>query len=300
VYVAPSPGYGKVTGFSQPWYVGETGGGFVGLDKESPYFTTRDGQFLLFGDYRYDADQPVSASNPVCVMCNPDGSGPIPSASFTRSTNPFDPAGRANRGISENGEYVFFDTKESLVPQATNGAIDVYEWEADGAGSCIEAQGCISLISSGQDSHNSYFLGSSAYVNAKGETVEGGNVFFGTHAQLVPQDTDEEGDLYDARIDGGFVTTTGAGPCEGDACENPPPAPIDQTPASLTFSGAGDVTGEPPPPPTVEKKTVKCAKGKRLSGGRCVKKRTGKKMGRKAKRTKRAKGSSKSSRGGRS
>jgi hypothetical protein len=266
-YVGQSPGYpgAASNGFTGSWYdtsgVEETIGKVdAGLDLQAPYFTTRDGRFLLFGAYRYDAGD----GSVVCVMCNPDGSGPIADASFTRTAYSLDnPAGRPPRGISENGEYVFFDTAEALVPQDINGKVDVYEWEADGAGSCTEAKGCIGLISSGEDPENSYFFDSSAYVNANGETVEGGNVFFGTQAKLVPQDTDDEGDLYDARIGGGFPPAKSVGPCEGDACDNPPPAPLEQTPSSLTFSGAGDVPASGPASGQASKtktKTLKCRK----------------------------------------
>jgi hypothetical protein len=31
--------------------------------------------------------------------------------------------------MSGDGEYVFFDTDDALVPQDTNGTQDVYEWE---------------------------------------------------------------------------------------------------------------------------------------------------------------------------
>ena len=117
-------------------------------------------------------------------------------------------------------------------------------------------QGCISLISSGDDPTPSYFLGASA---------NGSNVFFGTHARLAPQDTDESGDLYDARIGGSFPVPAGKGPCEGAACQSPPPAPIDATPGSLTFSGPGNLlpVASPATPvkKTTKKKTARCKRG---------------------------------------
>jgi hypothetical protein len=276
-YVAPPQSYPEARlergGFENPlgrWYAQEVIDKYVaGLDLEAGYYTTRDGGFLLFGPYRYDA----ADNSTVCVMCNPDGSGPIPDATFTRSEVAHaNPAGGPQRGMSENGEYVFFDTTVPLVPRATNGMLDVYQWH----------DGAISLVSSGVDSSNSYFLDSSSYVNAAGETVEGGNVFFGSHANLVPsQNTESEGNLYDARIGGGFATSTGTGPCEGDACANPPPAPADPT-ATLLAAPAALVSPAPSPPPAkrVTKKTVKCKKihGKKKSHS-CAK----------AKRAKRAK-----------
>ena len=112
-------------------------------------------------------------------------------------------------------------------------------------------------------------------------------MFFGTHARLVSQDTDESGDLYDARIGGGFPVAGGRGPCEGNACENPAAAPIASTPATLTLAGSGNIAPEASPPPAPKKttkKTVRCAKGKKLNHGTCVKKKKSKQ----AKRAKRA------------
>ena len=272
--------------------------GSVGLNVSANYYTTRDGRFLLFasaGDvtgyashgvselYRYDADSPMSQGvpgvqdNPVCVSCNPNGAPPLAGSEFTRSSFvDGNPSGTAPRPISEeggegpqmgrnDGSYVFFDTAESLVPQATNGKVDVYEWETDGMGSCREVSGCVSLVGSGQDPLSSFFLDSSE---------NGSNVFFGTHARLVPQDTDTEGDLYDARIcepENGNPCiqppSAESKQCEGDACDNPPPAPIEQTPAMLTFSGPGNPPATPEPKPEVKKT---CPKGKKLSHGKCA------------------------------
>ncbi len=300
-YVGPSGGSPN----PQPglWYESVDNGALVsgvevGLSILSNYYTTYDGGYLLYtaqanvtgydsGDhselYRYDAGMPRSEGvpgvpdNPVCVSCDPDGALPLVGSEFTRSADEADnPAGGPPRPISEDGSYVFFDSAEALVPQATNGKVDVYVWH----------EGEISLVGSGEESSSSFFLDSSA---------NGSNVFFGTHAQLVPQDTDSEGDLYDARICEPENHNPCIAPpepenheCEGDACQSPPPAPIDQTPASLTFSGEGNVPGAPPP--------IKCAKGKHLSDGRCIKSAT--KKANKAKKAKKAKRSTKARRSG--
>jgi hypothetical protein len=270
-YVAPVQDYPseKSVRFGEPgeeiestWYHQEVLDGLVaGLDLNAEYETTRDGQFLLYGPHRYDATD----NRTVCVMCNPDGSGVIPDAGFGRSAAYIaNPAGRPPRAMSENGEYVFFDTPESLVPQDTNGKIDIYEWH----------NGSISLVSSGNDPSNSFFLDSSSYINSKGETVEGGNVFFGTHAKLVAQDTDEEGDLYDARIGGGFAPPAPVLSCEGDACDNPPPLPLVQAPTTLTLASSGNIPASPPiPKKTTKRKVPRCSAPKRLSHGKCVKPR---------------------------
>jgi hypothetical protein len=148
---------------------------------------------------------------------------------------------------------VFFSTEASLVPQDTNGVLDVYEWH----------EGEISLLSSGQDPLPSDFLGASP---------DGANVFFGTHARLVPADTSGGGNVYDARVCTAVEPCIAAalareGLCEGDACSHPAAAPSDATPGSATFSGPGDLTLAPSATPRVKT----CVKPKKLSGGRCVK-----------------------------
>jgi hypothetical protein len=266
----------------EDWYHAESGGTLTlnirqPLNGRADWQTTPNGDYLLFaaveditgydphdatghcegniggtgGDgncaevYRYDA----ANGSLICVSCNPAGA-PSANALFDNNTKY-----REVRAISDDGAYVFFDTKESLVPAATNEKTNVYEWH----------EGQVSLISSGQDSSGSYFLGTDP---------SGQDVYFGTHAQLVPQDTDSSGDLYDARIDGGFPVEAGSAACEGDACQSPPPLPLFTTPATLTLASSGNVAPSSPPPvkPTV-KKATKCPKGKtRNKHGQCVKK----------------------------
>ena len=159
----------------------------VGFDPREPWYTTPDGRFLLYTDgerlYRYQA--PIAGmpdGEVLCVSCNPSGAASVFKASFTRSAPAVgNYAGGPVVGMSDDGSYVFFDSADALVPQATNGTLDVYEWH----------DGRISLLSSGSDATPSYFLGAS---------TDGSNVFFGTHAQLVPADQDTAGNIYDARI----------------------------------------------------------------------------------------------------
>lgn len=190
--------------------------------------------------YRYSA-QAAEEGKPaiVCVSCNPSGARPTADALFSDSALTGPDSGPVP-AMSENGAYVFFNTTEALVPQDTNATGDVYEWH----------EGTISLISSGTNPYPSFFLGYSAYTTPEGERVEGGNVFIGTHAKLVPQDVDSQGDLYDARIclpQSPCLTPPGGetAQCEGDACQVAPPPPVDQTPGSLTFSGPGNVAAAP-------------------------------------------------------
>jgi hypothetical protein len=167
-----------------------------------------------------------------------------------------------NTDFTADGNYAFFETAAALVPQDVNGEVhveppnppfgnqcggepclfperpntspstDIYEWRRDGVQGCVRIQGCLSLITPGKDG----FL-----VELLGTTPSGHDVFFYTNSRLVPQDDDTAGDVYDARIDGGFAEPIGPIECEGDACSTPFAAPNDLTPSSATFHGAGDV-----------------------------------------------------------
>jgi hypothetical protein len=126
--------------------------------------------------------------------------------------------------MSEDGHVVAFETKTPLVPEATSAHVHVYEWR----------DGKFALISSPGDPSNAFFLGMSASA---------GDMFIGTQAQLVSRDTDVSGDLYDARVDGGFASLAPA-VCTGSGCQGVPQTPpIFATPASVTFEGVGNFGG---------------------------------------------------------
>jgi hypothetical protein len=111
-----------------------------------------------------------------------------------------------SRYLSDNGR-LFFNSPDDLVPQATNGKENVYEYEPTGVGSCESSSGgCVALISSGSSGKESAFLEA---------TPTGNDVFFLTAAQLLPQDTDTAFDIYDARV------CTQQSPC----LTPPPPTP---------------------------------------------------------------------------
>ncbi len=227
--------------------------------------------------YLYDAESGALR----CISCNPTGARPIgramPSASIDGSAgnnwisaripgwvNDLHPS----RLLSADGDRLFFESYDALVPRDANGKQDVYEWERSASeGGCEEAGaeiyvqsagGCLSLISSGTSAQDSKFIDASA---------GGSDVFFSTSASLLVDDLDLI-DIYDARVGGGFPPRPEPpAACEGEACQSPPASPDDATPASASFEGAGNVTAEPP----VTRKP--CAKGKVRRRGRCVKKR---------------------------
>ena len=220
--------------------------------------------------YRYDA----STDTLGCVSCPPHGvtlpGGPWISA-LEHGEEAFDPAIVDVRGVSANGDRVFFDTSAPLVPQDTNTSSpaievaqetfeqqgeDVYEWE----------NGVVYLISSGKSARDSYLLDNSE---------SGGDVFFATTDALTPGHTDGGYAVYDARVpQPGDNPPPAAVPCEGSVCQGPPhvESPV-APPARATLPGSDNLVSEPAsvPPAKPKTKTVKCPKGKKLSHGRCVK-----------------------------
>jgi hypothetical protein len=251
--------------------------------------------------FRYDATEGVLQ----CISCA-SSFDPAPrlganyiEEGVMRSLNQGAPAPRI---ASANGDYVFFQTAAALLPSDVDGEVepegafagdpvagspkpehqsattsvssDVYEWTREGIHGCYHAQGCLSLITSGKGGFINTLLGTD---------TSGEDVFFYTNESLLPRDNDTAGDIYDARVNGGFPEPVQGVECEGDACSTPPSAPNDATPSSSTFNGAGNLT--PPAAvvgPGVAKKGVKCAKGKKLSRGRCVKPKKKKRKAKKA------------------
>jgi hypothetical protein len=174
------------------------------------------------------------------------------------------------RNLSDDGTRIFFETEEALVSEDENHQSDVYEWEAEGAGSCTSASptfdavagGCLYLISTGQSGQTSYFADASA---------DGSSVFFFTVQPLVGQDQDDNQDIYDARSGGGIAAQNPLPPppsCIGDACravtETPP---VFGVPASGSLSGPGNLV---PLAPSTSPPAKKCGKGKKPSRGKCV------------------------------
>jgi hypothetical protein len=283
--------------------------GYDNIDAGSPLGEPRADEEVFL----YDAQ----AGRLVCASCNPSGERPV---GRVEASERFADIGYAwttqwiaasipswlKSGFQEIGLYqprylsdsgrLFFDSPDTLVPQDTNGAENVYEYEPEGIGSCIgssttysvSSAGCVSLISGGKGAQESAFLDASA---------SGNDAFFVTSENLVPGDVDGAYDVYDAHVcgseapcpeSGGVVT---APVCDtAESCKAPPstqPA-IFGAPASATFTGSGDITPysnviTAKPNPNAKKpkikKAARCAKGKRRRHGRCVRTKTGRRVG---------------------
>jgi hypothetical protein len=220
--------------------------------------TTPDGRYLVFTTasqlvptdtdtardvYRYDIDthQLTRVSTNVFGVA---GNGAGFDANVVKST------------VSDDGQKIVFTTIEALSPADGNAEPDVYLWTPRR----------VSLISTGS-------VGSAA-VDIEGKpgafSIDGSgqNIYFESPGALTPADGDDQSDVYDARIGGGFSFAQAA-PCSGagGACQShvPAPAPV-----------PAPVTAQPPADPgNVVPKA--CPKGKVAKGNKCVKKKKHKK-----------------------
>jgi hypothetical protein len=239
----------------------------TGYDNVDAASGGRDVELFL-----YDATANEGTGELVCASCNPGGARPR-GREVAETDNGATHLYAASRlpvwitqfqpghMLSADGNRLFFESFEGLVPRDSNGRTDVYQWQrAASKAECLQTQGgelylpdssgCLSLISSGQAAEDVRLLDASA---------NGSDVFFTTIAGLLPQDPGLR-DIYDARALGGFPPPQEPPPaCEGEACQGPLAPPDDPTPASSTFEGAGNVV-EPPA----------CRKGKVRRHGRCV------------------------------
>jgi hypothetical protein len=259
---------------------------------------TPDGRFLVFtsrgavtGDvtrtdgaaqvFRYDAQTGELVRVSIGEHGFSDnGNAGTGDASFVPAYKTFYRAGpaRPDPTMSHDGAYVFFQSPVALTPHALDDvridtagdlAQNIYEYH----------DGHVYLISDGRDvSTSATECGSFSAGCLVGSDATGANVFFTTADRLVAQDTDTQLDYYDARI-------CSAGdpcirqpppplpPCLGEACHGTPAAtPSLLTPGSSSFNGEGNISSTPlSAKKKVTKKAVKCAKGKKRSHGKCVK-----------------------------
>lgn len=190
---------------------------YAGLD---PGYDTTEASAEACGDptvagercrqiYLYDA----RSDEPSCLTC-------VPGAPVTGDANLFGNSDerrpeitvnapvRLSRNLSPDGTRVFFETARQLVSADRNSVLDVYEWgDPD-----LDGQGELRLISPGRGATDSKFLDA---------TPSGDNVFFTTRERLVGIDTDDQIDLYDARVGGGIPAQhpQPVSRCQGDECQ---------------------------------------------------------------------------------
>jgi hypothetical protein len=254
---------------------------------------TPDGKFLVFESYgaltsddtrtlavgeeaaqifRYDAEtEELSRVSVGEEGFNDDGNADTGDASIVWAAEGSQHAGpaRGDPTMSDNGEYIFFQSPIALTPHAVNDVVTGLEPE--GRNGVTEPEyaenvyeyhdGHVYLISDGRDTSNAVTpckgrAGSDnrqkfgSAVCLLGTDATGHNVFFMTADQLVPKDKDTQIDIYDARIcepEAGdpclAEPASPPPPCGEASCQGPPPgAPGFGAPASQTFSGTGNET----------------------------------------------------------
>lgn len=252
--------------------VNEAGGG---ERAKSPTRSTSNGGVFVFQShaqltsydnegkgevYRYDPSA-AEGERLLCVSCNPAEVPPAGEAVLQdlRPLSPVNVFSTLIANVTDDGSEVFFQTPDRLLPEDANEAQDVYEWRAKGTGEpqCTRVDGCLALISSGQDEGDSFLYSASA---------DGSDVFFRTEEKLVGADVPGSKSIYDARVDGGIPEAPAPGVCSGDACQ-PEGSPLPVLPAP-TSNGSGYGNVEPP-------RSVHCPKGahkvRRAGKVRCVK-----------------------------
>jgi hypothetical protein len=166
----------------------------------------------------------------------------------------FPTAADSSRAINEDGNEIAFVSAAALESSdhavGTNtscGGIkvldagagcEIYLWRECADAACADGNaGEVDLLSDGQDPAGAVYAGMSG---------TGEDVFFQTRAQLVAQDTDPLGDIYDARVDGGFPAPAPEPSCSGEACQGTESSsPTFGALGSQSFTGGGNQT--PPP-----------------------------------------------------
>ena len=201
--------------------------------------------------YIYDAE----GGGLLCASCDPTGARPVGPSGLPEDES-F--AEYRPRDLLEDGT-LFFDSSDTLVPNASGGQRNVYENEG----------GHVYAISDVAGAHESFFMDASA---------DGSDVFFATSDDLVPQDTGANVVVYDARVEGGFPASSAPSACSSSDTCLPPSSPqpgVFGAAGSATFSGPGNVVE----PATVkgatkpETRAQKLAKALRLCRKKKVKRR---------------------------
>ena len=244
------------------------------IDGEAHAQATPDGRFLVFSTatdltapedtsevsqvFRYDAETGeltrVSIGQRVAGEC-PARKKVEERFNCNGNTDTFgveigSPTAGRPAAISEDGSYIVFQSADGLTPGALNGQEETFEVNGEErtyfANNVYEYHnGEVSLISDGRDTSATISGIGESSVRVEGMTPSGSDIFFTTADRLVPQDTDTEQDIYDARIGGGFPAPVPT-PCQEEACQGAPAAaPLFGASSSTTLSGAGNLTPQP-------------------------------------------------------
>ncbi|HXR29756.1 MAG TPA: hypothetical protein VN752_01275, partial [Solirubrobacterales bacterium] len=240
---------------------------------------TPDGNYvLIYSRLRYDpaadTDEDADAyrwdeeNGWLCVSCQAPGvpsSGEVDVAqhklwyenTYARSVGSDEP----RVFMTDDGHRIFFGTTDALVSEDVNGTVECPLYEHNGfypVNACLDVyewnDGAVHLVSTGTSDKPARLVSS---------TRTGRDVFVITNERLVGWDRDLNGDIYDARIGGGFPEPPPRpASCEGEACRG-------TSSVAAPSTGAGSAVFEGPADPKSTR--GKCRKaGKK---GRCAKRK---------------------------
>jgi hypothetical protein len=226
------------------------------------------------GDY----ECPITKKLESGFDCNGNDIGRLSSEAFMPAydreahpgfTNP-EHANPATVAISADGSRVFFQSPVGLTPGAVNDECafelygecwsavhNVYEWE----------NGRVYLISDGHDTHSYFTISTTDLIGAN---PSGSDVFLTSRDSLLPEDADTQADVYDARVDGGYPSSSRPAICMNE-CHGPASSPpAFGTPASAVYAGTGNLTSTVAKRRHVTRRKVSCAKRRPSVGKRCT------------------------------
>ncbi len=217
---------------------------------------------------------------------NEDGNTDIFPATIPIQVDRSTPEGRFKHlAMSKDGSRVFFSSANALTSEALNQicireeegicvsyASNIYEYHGGGR---------VSLIS---DGHDMTSVGERPAMELIETDEAGRDVFFTTADSLVPDDSDTQVDIYDAREGGGFAPAEERSPCSGSSCRGATSSPV-PLPASITSTVAPEASGfESGPGVMVKTKTNVTSKKIAKNHGKAHKKKRKSKKKAKGKR----------------
>ncbi len=249
VWSAPGGGAGKVR-FVSPF----AGGGGISPVVGSGGTMTPDGNVLVFAAgagttadspsarqyYRYD-DRNGSV---VCISCPLNATTAVDTSLAPISSMHM----VQQQPLSADGNTFVFSTNDSILAADANNEKDLYEWR----------NGRIGLLTDGRMAGQTVAVGAvSRDPASRGSALDGRDLMFTAPGYASYGAPDGSGQLYVARLGGGFPTpASGPTPCAGEDCQGDlAGAPQGHSPLSSRFIG--------PPNPTATRANKRCAKNQR-------------------------------------
>ena len=200
---------------------------FVGSDPTGdpgqgyPFYVTPDGRHAAFmsaeGQTGYDNAGKTEVykysygSGLECASCRPSGEPPTGDASI------------AGRALSDDGTRLFFQSTDTVLPQAQSALSNVFEY----------VDGQTLLLTPG--------AGAAAVL--AGASASGDDVFIATFEALAPKGQGAVFGIYDARVNADVPPAQLETECQGEGCRGAPTLPPQlASPGSTKFEAPGTIT----------------------------------------------------------